>query len=74
MATQTFRCSQCGETFDNRRDLGKHCFYEHQVEKKIIIPPGRVKELDVMQGTYGQVICEGPITEEGMVVESIRYV
>ncbi len=71
-----FKCKQCGETFDNRKDLGKHIYHhrtEAQAEEPVVIPKGRLDELKyVPVGNYARVTATGVMREDGLELHTIE--
>ncbi len=78
----TFTCTQCGESFDNRSDLGKHLAVHRRdklekelKEERILIPTQKLEELQyVANGHYARVFCDGVMTPAGLMVHDIGFV
>ncbi len=63
-----------GNKADSQPESKAEVKEEKPAEKNIIIPMDRVEEFKYLsKGNYVRVICDGIMTEAGMVVQNVKY-
>ncbi len=74
-----FTCKTCGATFETRKEMATHVYYQHTVPKqkpkRFVIPKELVDEFQYL-GTsgYARLQVDGELTDKGLEVDTIKYI